>query len=283
MIANIGKVVIGLMAGMIFLFGCAQSQLNVKPIAKTEHPAALLEGLRQDLTAARQDRVNLLSPNWYQDAEDSYAKAKAGLDKGADLSAILNHIATGKAQLSQAVIFAGKSDKHLLDVIKSRDAAFKAGANQYKNEYAVVESGFVKLTEAIEKGDTGYVRKKKASVDNAYRALELRAIKDGALVDVRRLMRTAETLEMDKTAPKSYLTAKSKQADAVAVIDKNRYDKEAIDSAVEAAEFYGRRLHHIAGTAEKVDQMEPEEVVLWMERFLAQTNKQLEQSDRRNL
>ena len=86
MITNIGKIVIGLMVGMIFLFGCTQTQLNVKPIAKTENPAALLETLRQGLTAARKDRVKLLSPNWYQDAEDSYAKAKAGLDKGSDLS-----------------------------------------------------------------------------------------------------------------------------------------------------------------------------------------------------
>jgi outer membrane protein OmpA-like peptidoglycan-associated protein len=283
MIANIGKIVIGLLVGMIFLFGCTQTQLNVKPIAKTEHPAALLETLRQELTDARKDRVNLLSPNWYQDAEDSYANAKAGLDKGSDLSGILHHIATGQAQLAQAVIFTGKSNKYLSDVIKSRDAAAKAGANRYKKEYAELESGFTKLTEAIEKGDTGYVRKKKESVDNAYRELELRAIKDAALVDVRRLMNTAETLEMDETAPKSYLTAKSKQADAEAVITKNRYDKEAIDSAVEAAEFYGRRLHQIAGTVEKVDQMEPEEIVLWMELFLAQTSTQLKQSDRRNL
>ena len=281
--SNIGKVVVSLMVGMIVFIGCTQTKLNVKPIAKTEHPAKLLKQLEQELIAAREERVDLLSPNWYRDAEDSYAAARAGLDKGSQLSGILHQIATAKAQLAQAIIFTDKSNKHLADTIKSRDAAYKAGANKYGKEFTALENGFVRLTEAIEKGDMGYVRKKNKLVNDTYRALELRAIKDKVMVDVRRLMRTAENLDMDETAPKAYQTAKAKQVEADAVITKDRYDNEAIDQAVGTAEFYGRRLHHIARATEKVDQMEPEDIVLWMEGYLAQTNTQLKQRDRRNL
>jgi outer membrane protein OmpA-like peptidoglycan-associated protein len=283
MFANIGKAVVGLCVGMVIFLGCTQTQLHVKPIAKTEQPSALLEQLARKLTDARKQRVNLLSPNWYRDAEDSYAKARSGLDKGSEISWILHQIATSKAQLAQAEIFAGKSGKHLAEVIESRNAAYKAGADQYGKEFAAVEAGFVKLTEAIEKGDMGHVRKKKKQVHAMYRDLELRAVKDAELVDVRRLIRTAETLKMDKTAPQSYQIAKDRQSQADAVITKDRYHKEAIDQAVEAAEFYGRRLHQIAAATKKVGEMEPESIVLWMEDYLAGTSSQLEQPDRRNL
>lgn len=281
--ANTGKAAFGLIVAVIFLLSCAQAPLNVKPIDTTEDPAALLEELEKDLAAAKKDRVHHLSPNWYSDAVKSYTDAKMMLEKGTTLSVILDHIATGRARLDQAMIFADKSNQNLADVIKSRDAALKAGADQYKKEFARLERDYFKLPEAIEKGDTGYVANKKKLVDNQYRELELRAIKDTALVNARRLMHSAEKLDIGKKVPKSFAIAASKLADADAVITKNRYDKETIDKAVGAAEFYGRRLHQLAATSEKLGEMEPEDIALWMEGFLAQTNAQLKERDRRNL
>jgi OmpA-OmpF porin, OOP family len=281
--AHIGKIVISLMVCIIVTLGCAQTPLNVKPLAQTEHPSALLEKLGQELAVAKENRVHLLSPNWYAGANASYNNAKAALNKGAALDGILGYIATGQAQLGQAIDFAGKSRNSLSNVIKSRDAASKVAADRYKKEFGKLESDFFKLTKAVESNNTGYVRNKKKLLNDQYRALELRAIKDAELVDVRRLMRTAETLDMDDTAPRSYVIAKEKAAEADAAITKDRYDKEAIDAAVGTAEFFGRRLHQISAASQKLDKMEPEDIVLWMESFLSQTSNQLKQEDRRNL
>lgn len=281
--AHSGKIVIGLMVGIIFIVGCAQTPLNVKPLSNTDDPLALLENLGQALAVARENRVHLLSPDWYAGAKASYHNAKTALSKGGALDGILKQIAKGEAQLGQAIEFASKSRSSLSSVTESRDAAYKAGADRYKKEFAKLEGEFVKLTKAIESNNASYVSSKKELVNTQYRALELRAIKDAALVDVRRLMRTAETLDMDNTAPKSYLTAKQKAAEADATITKDRYNKEAIDAAVGSAEFFGRRLHQISAVSQKLDKMEPEDIALWMEKFLAQTNTHLKQNDRRNL
>jgi outer membrane protein OmpA-like peptidoglycan-associated protein len=281
--AHSGKIVIGLMVGIIFIIGCAQTPLNVNPLTKTEDPSALLEKLGQALAVAKENRVHLLSPNWYAGANASYTNAKMALSKGAALDRVLGQIATGQAKLGQAIEFAGKSRDNLSNVIESRDAAFKAGADRYKKIFVKLEGDFIKLTKAVESDNMGYVRSKNKLVNTQYRALELRAIKDVELVDVRRLMRTAETLNMDDTAPKSYLIAKKKAAEADAAITNDRYDKEAINAAVGAAEFFGRRLHQISAVSQKLDKMEPEDIAVWMEKFLAQTNNQLKQNDRRNL
>jgi OmpA-OmpF porin, OOP family len=271
------------LAFSILLLGCSQPALKVKPIAKTEHPAALLGKLAKDLAAAKGSRVDLLSPTWFGKAQASYASAKAELNQGAELSKILANIANGRAQLEQASGSADKAEKYLAAAIKSRDAALAAGADRYKKPFAKLENDFRNLTKGIEDDDMGYVRKKRKVVDSQYRELELRAIKDDNLAEVRRLMQTAASKDMDDAAPKSYLVAKSKLADAERTIAKDRYDKAAIDSAVAEARFYAQRLYQLAGASEKVDEMAPEEIALWMERFLAQTNTHLKESDRRNL
>lgn len=277
------KIIFAALAAIIAIAGCAQAPPNVKPIAKTEHPAALMDQLNVDLGKARKERVDLLSPTWFADAQSSYNRAKAQLDKGAQISGILEHIAMGQAQLAQARKFAEQSQKSLSKVIESRDAAIKAGADKYAKEFKPLENDFNKLTRAVEGGDAGYVAKRKSTLNNQYRELELRAIKDAALAEARKLIRTAEARNLGKVAPKSLLIAKSKLVDADGVITKDRYNRKDIDKAVAEAEFFGRRVHQIALASKKLDTMEPEDIALWMEGFFAQTTMFLKVRDSRDM
>jgi len=265
------------------MVACAGEPLKVEPVAKTENPTALTNKLGQGLTAAKQDRVDQFSPTWFALAQVSYEKAKQGIDKGTELSGILENLATGQAQLQQAQIYAAKSQAALADVIQSRDAAVTAHANQYEKEYNRLEADFQKLAEAVEENDMGYVRSKKKTVNDMYRALELRAIKDAVLGQARRLMATAKSQDMDEAAPKSFLIAQSKLADAEAVITKDRYAKDKIAAAVQEAQFYAQRMHQIAQTSVQFEKMAPEDIVLRMEHFFAQTITHLKEADRRNL
>ena len=275
--------IIGIMVTATILVACAGEPLKVEPVAKTENPTALMEKLGQGLAAAKQDRVEQFSPTWFALAQASYEKAKQGIDKGTELSGILENLATGQAQLQQAQVYAAKSQAALADVIQSRDAAVTAHANQYEKEFNRLEADFRKLAEAVEENDMGYVRSKKKMVNDTYRALELRAIKDAALGEIRRLMATAQSKDMDETAPKSFLIAQSKLADAEAVITKDRYAKDKIAAAVQEAQFYAQRMYQIAQTSAQFDKMEPEDIVLQMEHYFAQTITHFKESDRRNL
>jgi OOP family OmpA-OmpF porin len=275
--------IIGIMVSATILLACAGTPLKVEPVAKTENPTTLTEKLGQGLSAAKQNRVDLYAPTWFALARTSYEKAKQGIDKGTELSGILENLATGQAQLQQAQIYAEKSQAALADVIRSRDAAIAARANQYEKEFNRLEGDFRKLTEAVEENDMGYVRNKKKMVNDTYRVLELRAIKDAALGETRRLMATAQSQDMDETAPKSFLIAQSKLADAEAVITKDRYAKDKIAAAVQEAQFYAQRMHQIAQTSAQFDKMAPEDIVLRMEHFFAQTITHLKAADRRDL
>lgn len=274
---------IALFAFSLVLSGCSQTALKVKPLAKTEHPSALADKLSADLAEAKAQKVDVLSPTWYARAQATYAKAKAALKQGGNLSGILDNIALSNAQLMQAQKYAESSSQRLKGVIKSRDAAYKAGADMYGKEFKKVESRFLDLTEAIEDNDLKAVANNRKSVDAQYRALELRAIKHNALSEVRQMMRQAKDEDVDDTAPKSYLLAQQKLAAAEAFITKNRYAVEGIAEKSREAKFYAQRMNQITKTSLKLEEMEPEEITLWMESYLHRSSSQLMGTDRRNV
>jgi outer membrane protein OmpA-like peptidoglycan-associated protein len=267
-----------------FLFvGCAEAPLKVAPVDKSENPTALAKQLGSDIAAAKADQVDALSPTWFGRAQQSYAQADGGLKKGTALADIRAGIAAGRAQLEQAQKYAKKSRFHMPDVIESRNAAIKANAGQFKKEFAILENDFSKMAKAVEEDNIKYVTRKKKSIDKRYRVLELLAIKATALSEVRQMMKTAKSRDLDEVAPKSFVLAQSKLDDAEQYITGNRYAKEGISQKVREAKFYAQRLYQIAGTSKKLDEMEPEEISLWMEGYLHQSSMALKGNDRRNM
>jgi outer membrane protein OmpA-like peptidoglycan-associated protein len=276
-------IIMGLLACGFLVVGCAEAPLQIAPVDQSENPAELVLNLGNDIVEAKSHQVDALSPTWFARAQQSYAKAEKGLSKGTALVQIRENLATGQAQLYQAQNFAKKSRFHLPDVIESRDAAIKADAAQFKKEFAGLENDFVKMTKAVESDNIKYVTKNKKSVNDRYRALEVRAIKDNALSAVRQMMETAKDSDLDDIAPRSYAMAQTKLGDAERYISQNRYADEGISQKVREVKFFTQRLYQIAGASKKLDKMEPEQVSLWMENYLHQSSVALKGNDRRNM
>jgi len=85
-----------------FVGACTSTNLNIKPIAKSENPTDQINRLENDLAIAYKNQLNVLAPTWFAKAESSLSQAKKGLEKGEELSEILNNIAEGQAQLKKA-------------------------------------------------------------------------------------------------------------------------------------------------------------------------------------
>lgn len=272
-----------LLASGFLVVSCAEAPLKVAPVDKSENPTDLVKKLESDIAAAKSDQVDALSPTWFGLAQKSYAQAVGGLKKGSALADIRTSIAAGRAQLDQALKYAKKSRFHMPDVIKSRNSAIEANAGQFKKEFTIVENDFFKMAEAVEEDNIKYVAKKKKSINDRYRALELRGIKATALSEVRQMIKTAKDRDLDEVAPKSFVLAQSKLDDAEQYISKNQYAKEGISQKVREARFYAQRLSQIAGASKKLDEMEPEEISLWMEGYLHQSSMALKGNDRRNM
>ena len=265
-----------------FIGACTSTNLNVKPIAKSENPTDQINSLENDLAAAYKNHLNVLAPTWFAKAESSLSQAKKGLEKGEELSEILNNIAEGQAQLKKAEEISQVTRTSLADVIKSRDLARQAGAAKLGYDYTSAEQTFLSLTEAIEKGDLAYAEKRKAGLTETFRRLEMRAIKDETLGEVRTLIERAKNSKVDKIAPQSFNIAQNKLSEADAFITQHPYEKEMMHQKANEALFMSQRMFQIADQSEKIKDMKPEETTLWMEKILYEITAKLAATDMRN-
>ena len=279
---KINLILILLSAAVLALTACAGQQLEVAPISKSDNPQQLINQLDNDIAMARKNQVNVLAPTWFKRADSSLSAAKTVLEKGDRLSVILENIASGRAQLQRAEEIAKTTRATIPDAIKARELARQAGATNLESDYTAVENRFLDLTEAIEKDNLGYARRSQAGVTEQFRRLELRYIKIQTIGEVRRLIKEAKQKGLHKIAPESYAVAEKKLTEADNFITENPYQKEKMHQLAAEALFMARRIQPVAAQIEKVENMEPEQIVLWAEGILYQTTQKLGAPDMRD-
>jgi OOP family OmpA-OmpF porin len=265
-----------------FLSGCAASQLQIKPIPTSENPIEHINRLDNDIGNARKNQVNVLASTWFAEAETSLNDAKKTLDRGGELSEILEKIASGRAQLRRAEEMAQLSRTTLPDAIKARDLARSAGATNFEEDYAKVEEQFLGLTKAIENNNVRYAQRNRLKVTEAFDQLELRAIKEQTISVARELIDQAKKEKAQRIAPKLFTVAQEKLKEADAFISAHRYEKEKIHEKAGEALFQARRLLQVTSQSEQVRTMQPEQITLWVEGILHKTTSKLSAPDMRD-
>ncbi|MBI5062680.1 MAG: OmpA family protein [Desulfatitalea sp.] len=269
--------------GLALLWSCGGPSLQLPPVDKTENPATLIGRLGQEVAAAKDEGVDVLSPTWFRKAQASHADAQKGLEKGAGPDAILEDIARGRAELQQADVVAIRCRDQLDETIQSREAARAVDAQRFSAAYASAEEDFLKLTKALEEGEFQYARQNRQAVAEAFRTLELRAIDQAALGEVRSLLAQAEETKVPRDAPKAYAQAREALSQAEAYIAANRYYKGAIRLKADTERFMAQRAISLAQASRKLDEMELEDIALWIEGLLSETSTRLKTEDRRDL
>ena len=275
-------ITVALLALIVFiLYSCAGKGPGVQPIPASVNPAEVVNAFDGQISTARKNQLNVLSPDWFSKAETSLARAKKALAGGDEISEILDNVAEGRAQLKRAEEMAQVARTTLPEVIKSRDMARAAGATSL-DDYAGVEDDFLTLTKAIEENNLRLAQNDRDSVSKAFRELELRAIKDQTIGEVRKLIAQAEKDGARKYAPHSLSIAQQKLKNTDAFITQNPYEKAKMQEMASDALFYAQRLVQMNKQSQKIRTMEAEEIARWIEGMLHQTTAKLSAPDMRN-
>jgi OOP family OmpA-OmpF porin len=277
------KVTIAVMT--LFLVGaCAQTSVapDGKPVMAQTNPIESVTSLETDIANARQNQLNVLSPDWFSKAEEFYAKAKKGAEGGSEISEILENVAKGKKALQQAEETTKVARTMLPAVIESRDKAHLAGADTLGKEYDDVEKQFKDLTRAIEDNNIRYTQKNAPKVSEAYLVLELHAIKANTIGKVISVIEQAKNEKAQKYVPKSLATAQKMVDETDAFINANRYAKKEIDKKTRESMFMAQRMLILNDQSKNLEKMEPENIALQMENNLHQITTQLSAQDVRN-
>ncbi len=270
----------------LFLTGCAgmpsDTPAATKMGAMPENPVELVNQLSSEISDARMEQINILSPKWFKKAESAFFAAQKDLKKGQQIAGINESVAEARNYLQKAKEIAGISRSTLVEVLEARTLARDAGAANFEKQYRSVENAFLELTSAIEKDNLSYAQKNRDKVAQRYRELEVRAIKNATIGEVRRLIETAESSGARKIAPRSYERAVEQLRKTDDFISANPHAKQAMHDMANASLFMANRLVVITQQSNRIEEMRPEEIVLWVEKMIARITAQVGARDMRN-
>lgn len=264
------------------LAGCSTPALKVEPIEITENPSAKIFELEEVLTGGRAEQINVLSPTWYTKAERYLDKARYGLANNGSIAGILTNVAYGHAHFKKSQEYAAVARETIPNAIKARDLANAAGAAVFTLDYQGLENEFIGLTMDIENDNLSRSKKYEERVAQKYADLELRAIKEKTLGEVRTLIANARRQGADDLTPTILAIAQKALNDADQFITEQRYDRERMQEKANEALFQAQRVGQIMTLSHKLNGMKPETLALWSEARLQQITTQLGARDLRN-
>jgi outer membrane protein OmpA-like peptidoglycan-associated protein len=264
------------------LGACTGPQLSVEPIAPTENPSEQINQFDTELSASREQQLNVLAPMWFARAEASLTESRRALEGGAGIADILQQVAYGRAQLQRAEEVGQVVRTALSDVIQARALARKANASSLGKDYGAAEEQFLGLTQAVENDNLDWAQRNQTHVSQIFRDLELRAIKTQTIGEVRQLLKQAEQQRAQRIAPSTFTLATRALGEADAFISENPYAKDMMWQKAEAALFQAQRLQHVADQSQHLLTQQSEDIALWVEDILASITRKLGAPDMRN-
>ncbi len=264
------------------LSACGAPKIQPAKVQMTDDPTAQLTELTSSVVDGRQKQFNVLSPDWFAKAGAALEEARKGMSLGESAAQVLENIAYGQAYLEKAEDYARVAKTVIGPAIDARNAANKVNVMEYAKDYQRVEDDFLSLTRSIEDGNVALAKNNHLRVAQAYSVLELRAIKDAALGEVRARLAKAEEDLAQKIAPVTLEVAKKSLAEADKFISEKRYESEQIQRKTAAAMFQAKRLEQVMIQSKKIDSVSSEASALWVEDLLQQTTVKLNAPDMRD-
>lgn len=268
----------------VFLFACSASTPRPAPDAPEAalNPIDEVNKIENEITIARQNQIDVLSPDMFARAENSFLKAKTEVEEGSDISVVSKHTDTARTYLHNAEKNAEVAHTILAQVIESRNMARVAGATKLGKNYQNAEEQFLTLTRSIEKNNIHYSQKNAPDVNKLYRKLELRAIKIETIGEVRTILNKAEDDDITQYAPESFSLAQKLLSETDAFISENPYAKEKMYKMARNNLFMARRALAIADQCKTIEAMPPEEIAFYVEDTLGLFTSKLGAPDMRD-
>ena len=226
-------------ATFLFNSGVSPAQDELRKTFFEDADAALVEANGID--------AKLLAPRSYERGTKAYATAEANLSHGRNVQFLRDKIAEAVSHFSAAKKSSELAKTVLSQVLKSRQDAFNARANELsKAIWDKANRNFASAIRYLERGDLKSAKRKDIAATNLYRNAELNAIKAQYLSETRRMLEDANKQKVGRYAPFTLNKAKQLLADAERALEKNRYDTDYPRSLAKQANYEAKHAFYLA-------------------------------------
>ena len=177
----------------------------------------------------------------------AYADAENDLARGRNIDRIRNRLNTAISAFHEAIEAAEIASITLAPLIKTRDDALNARAQNFAVElWAEGEDVFDGASRRLESGDIRGARSRAEEAEALFRDAELTAIKAQYLSQTRALLAQADQARVPRYAPRTYARAQALLAQAEQELNENRYDTDLPRSLTQQANYEARHAIYLA-------------------------------------
>jgi len=203
------------------------------------------EGIFREAQVLLEDAKNvessLYSPTFFEKGLELYTKAEKEFEEGKKLDNIRKKLQEASVQFKKSIETTRMSKLTLAELTKSRNDALEQQSLEWEpNLFQEAEKDFRRAAEKVENGNTNEAKKYVLRGGQIYRRAELLAIKNRILNDVRTSLKSCEEQEVEKYAPLTLEQAKTFNANAVAILDQDRYDQDRAITEAEKGAYEAR-------------------------------------------
>ncbi len=257
---SLSRKILGTLVFVALIAGCSSTPSQVEQLSSTANPTAEIQKTEKMLKEARDNQVNVLSPEKFSNAEKSLKEAIARKEKNRSPEEILKHVSYSRAWLKEAETTSEIAQTSMKDISAAREGALNAEAPKYfKKDWDRANDDLKKITHSIEKGNLKPSDKKGSELIEAFRDLERNSIAKKHLGVAKDNLDTAVRAKADKNAPKTYKRALAKYEATEKYISANPKSLAEIEAMSKDATLESRRLLDVSA---KVNAGNSEDLVL---------------------
>jgi OOP family OmpA-OmpF porin len=241
------------------------ASLAAAPATAQDAPEAVFSEADARFAEARAASAELLSPENFQRALESYADVREDFTRGRSAERIPSGLAEVLRWLDQSIDASEIAAVTLASLLKTREDALSADAPIFAAElWTEAERLFDEAARRLETGTVRQARETSSEAETVFRDAELTAIKAQYLSQTRALLAQAEQLRVPRYAPETFARAQALLQEAETELNENRYDTDLPRSLAQQANYEARHAIFLARQIERIDEEEitAEDVVL---------------------
>lgn len=212
--------IIVMLAGFLLLFS-----LTPLYAQKAELYDVLFAEKDKQLKEFKSQHAELLSPNFYSNAIDKYAKVKEDFKKGKDAGEIRKKLDEVEALFKKIEMTLWTGRNTFKEALEAREAALNASAPEFAlDDFNAADDHLRSAGSEEESGNSDGAREKAARATARYRDSELNAIKKSVITPARDAIEAAKKADAGKYAPKTVEKAKTLYQVAEQILINDRYN-----------------------------------------------------------
>jgi OOP family OmpA-OmpF porin len=202
--------------------------------------------VQKKIDEAREQGAELLSPEFYQKAVESFQEANQLYLNNESTRDVREKLTEADQYCTRAMEAVNLAKITLKEPMTARQDAVNVQAEQLAPE--LFNEGVNKFYEAaseIESGDLDDARDTGSEAEEFFRKAELKAIKDAILGESRKLVREAEEQGCAEVAPHTFQYAQNLLNETEELLTNNRYAKEDATLKAEECEYEARHAMYL--------------------------------------